>query len=37
MANTIDDIYTKATNAEIPEEETVELGVEIKQFQDGVS
>lgn len=34
MANTIDDIYTKATNAEIPEEETVELGVEIKQFQD---
>lgn len=34
MADTIDDIYTKATNGDIPEEETVELGVEIKQFQD---
>lgn len=34
MANTIDDIYTKASNGDIPEEETVELGVEIKQFQD---
>lgn len=34
MASTIDDMYTKASNGDIPEEETVELGVEIKQFQD---
>ena len=34
MASTIDNIYVKASNEDISEEEIADTGIEIKQFQD---